>query len=79
MTKYEQYLREVLAELMDVDAQQLSLTATVFDQGMDSLVGLRLARKVQDFVGAEIELEWIYDYPTLQQLAGFLEERFGSR
>jgi acyl carrier protein len=51
---------------------------TFAEQGVDSLIGLRFVRKIQDLVELDIELEWIFDYPTVQKLAEFLGVRFGD-
>ena len=77
MTPREEYLREALAELMAVEAKTLSLTTTFDEQGVDSLIGLRFVRKIQDATGMDIELEWVFDHPTIEQLAQFLDERAG--
>ena len=77
MTQYEQYMQSALAELMAVPVDQISLSEPLSEQGVDSLVGLRLARKLNELTGGEVDLEWIYDYPSIDLLARFLEERFG--
>jgi acyl carrier protein len=78
MSKHDEWLRTVLSELMQVDASQISSTQSFADQGMDSLVGLRLTRKLEDLLGVEVELEWLFDNPTIQDLSRFLDERFGA-
>lgn len=66
-------MKAMLAEVMNVPANDISSTATFSQLGMDSLTGLRFARKIKDAFGVEIELEWIFDYPTIEKLAGFLD------
>jgi len=66
-------MKAMLAEVMNVEANDISSTATFAQLGMDSLTGLRFARKIKDAFGIEIELEWIFDYPTIEQLAGYLD------
>jgi aryl carrier-like protein len=75
MTQLENYIRDALASLMEMPAHAISVTEDLNEQGVDSLVGLRLARKIEEHTGAAIELEWLYDYPTIAGLAGFLEQR----
>jgi acyl carrier protein len=72
MTELEQHLRSALAQVMEVDVQKISLTDTFAEQGVDSFIGLRFARKIQDLCGIEIELEWLFDHPTLRDLSLFL-------
>ena len=33
---------------------------------------LRFARRVQDLFGAEFDAEWLFDHPSLRELAAFL-------
>jgi acyl carrier protein len=78
MTKREQQLRDALAQVMEIDAGELSLTMTFAEQGVDSLIGLRLARAIEELCGMEIQLEWLFDYPTIRQLSQFLDKQCGS-
>lgn len=72
MTDLEQSLQTLLASLVERETAQISVTQLLSEQGVDSLIGLRFARKIQDLTGREVELEWLYDYPTIRQLANFL-------
>jgi polyketide synthase PksN len=78
VTKREQHLRAALAEVLESETHEVSVTTPFADLGVDSLVGLRFSRKIQDLVNAEIELEWLFDYPTIRQLSQFLDGRFGG-
>ena len=73
--RYQQYVKNALAEVLERDAGELSLSATFADQGLDSLLGLRFAGKLGDVLGVEVELEWLMDYPSIAQLAHFLDGR----
>ena len=46
MTQFEQCLVDILAELTDAERSTISLTDTLDQQGVDSLVALRLARGI---------------------------------
>ena len=74
----ENRLRHALADLLEVDVQQISPTMSFDDLGLDSLLGLRFARKVGEVIDVETDLEWIFDYPTVRELSGFLEQRAAS-
>jgi len=78
MSMREQWLRNALSELMEIDASRISLTQSFAEQGLDSLTGLRLTRKLQDMLGVEVELEWLFDHPSIRELAQFLDARFGE-
>lgn len=71
----EQRLKEILGQLLEVDPLQLPVDADMGEQGVDSLIGLRFARKIEELTGSEVELEWLLDHPTIAQLARFLEQR----
>lgn len=77
MSSREQLLRHALAGVIEVDAQEVSLTLPFAEQGVDSLVGLRFARQIQDLLDTEVELEWMFDHPTIRQLSEFLDKQFG--
>lgn len=78
MSKREHRMRDILSGLMDVDASQISLTQPFAEQGVDSLIGLRFTRELQDMLEVEVELEWLFDNPSIRELSGFLDQRFGE-
>jgi len=65
-------MQEILAELMSVERNSILPTKTFYELGLDSFLGLRFARKLEDKFSIKIDLEWVYDYPTLQQFSMFL-------
>jgi len=73
MEKHEQFLHETLASVMELDPDLVSCDTSFSEQGVDSLVGLRFARKIKDGLAVEFDPEWLYDYPTIVQLANFLD------
>jgi acyl carrier protein len=68
-------LRDILAELMEVDSSEISMTKNFSELGLDSLVGLRFVRRVKDVTGIEVDLEWVFDHPTLSQLASHIKNQ----
>lgn len=73
MQNTEQFLINTLAGLMKIEPAELSPTRSLEEQGVDSFVGLRLIRKIQKDTGVEVDLTRILDYPTLRQLASFID------
>jgi acyl carrier protein len=71
----ETRMLQTLADLLGVDVQQISSTMHFGELGLDSLLGLRFARKIGELTNVEIDLEWIFDYPTVRDLSGFLEHQ----
>lgn len=78
MSNREQFLRGALAELLQIDQHELSPTTPFAELGMDSLLGLRFTREIQDHLQAEVELEWLFDNPSIRELAEFLDRKFGD-
>jgi acyl carrier protein len=72
---YEQLLEQAIAEVMGLDAAAVSRTQSFFEQGLDSLAGLRMCRRLGDRIGFEVDIEWVFDHPTIELLAAFLRER----
>lgn len=77
--EYAQNLTQMLAEVMEVDVKDVSPTQNFGEQGMDSLTGMRFARKISDLTGCEIELEWLFDYPSIEELSAFLVKQFAGK
>jgi acyl carrier protein len=73
MTVLETFLQAALATALTCEPNDVSITEDFGVHGVDSLVGLRFARRIQDHLGREIEIEWLYDHPSIAQLAAFLE------
>ena len=75
----EIYLRDALAKLLNIEPNEISSTTAFDELGIDSLTGLRLTRELQDSLKMEIELEWIYDYPTIGQFSRFIQQRIENK
>jgi acyl carrier protein len=67
-TLVSRILAGVLADGTEVD----NPTTHFADLGLDSLTGLRFARRLGDALGSDIEPEWLYDYPSVQALSAHL-------
>lgn len=72
---YEPLLRSTIAQALGVDPGQVSTSRDFFEQGIDSLTGLRICRSLADALGRDVELEWVFDYPTVELLAAHLERQ----
>lgn len=76
MSAHEDLLIRLLREFLADGGAVPIMPQTRFDAlGLDSLTSLRFARKAQDALGVEIDLEWLFDHPTIADLACFLEAR----
>jgi polyketide synthase PksN len=74
----EAMLSAELAHILEVPVGDIDPTAPFHTFGVDSLAGLRLTRVLEDHLDTEVELEWLYDYPSIRELAIFLDARFDT-
>jgi len=70
---YELLLRGTIAKVMGIDPEGISGSRSFFEQGIDSLSALRICRSLADALGHDVELDWVFDHPTIEQLAAHLE------
>lgn len=77
MSVREEKLQCILCEVLGVGESEVSATSSFSELGMDSLLGLRFARRLQDAFGVEVEPEWLFDHPRVDQLANFLDQHLG--
>jgi polyketide synthase PksN len=78
MSAWERELTRLLAETLRSPSVTVAPTHGFADLGMDSMLGLRFARRIEDELGFAIELEWLFDHPSVRQLSHFLEQQFGE-
>lgn len=62
-------LIQILATYQEPNAPAVTAQTRLDELGMDSLMSLRFARKVQDRLGVVIELEDLFDCSTVEDLA----------
>ena len=63
--------REVMGTVIDTDAPLMSA-------GLDSLSATEFTSMLSERLNIEIEATALFDYPTLQSLAGFLSSKLAS-
>ena len=68
-------LREVWSEALDVDSQSLQDDWNFFDLGGNSLTGLALTLSIEETFEIELSGTEVYEYPTISELAAYLEHR----
>ncbi|MEZ4737574.1 MAG: beta-ketoacyl synthase N-terminal-like domain-containing protein [Caldilineaceae bacterium] len=68
-------LKQTLANILYIeDAQSLSELDKLTDQGMDSVTGVEFINIINARFGLELKAVVIYDYPSIQELAGHMLE-----
>lgn len=66
-------VRDVWAELLEVDPFKISLQGNFFDLGADSLTVQLAAERLTDVVGVEVDPIDLYEHPNIAALAQHLE------
>lgn len=79
MKEQAQFLQKTLAALLGVGVDDICPDTPFDEQGMDSLIGLRFARKIQDGLRIQFDPEWLYDHPSITRLAQFLDAQLFSQ
>ncbi|KIG15851.1 Acyl carrier protein (ACP2) [Enhygromyxa salina] len=67
------YLRQTIAELFELDAEQVHAESTVFDElDLDSIDAMDLVAKLQQFTGQRIEEDAMRGVRTVGDIAALL-------
>lgn len=67
------------AEWLEVEPSELDPRRPVTTYGLDSINAVTLSVDLEDALGIELQTALLWDYPTLEDLAGFLSEEMGRR
>ena len=68
LTETQKTIIDVWSELLNVNPEKFPITHSFFELGGDSIVGIQAISQLQRR-GLDIELEMIFDYPTVQELS----------
>jgi amino acid adenylation domain-containing protein len=74
---WETFLAQLWGETLELDWERLNRDTHFFQLGGDSLNAITLTGALSDAVGVELDSDLIYQYPTLQALAAYLEQEYG--
>ena len=67
-----EYLRNAVADVTRIDAQEIRDDAGFFDLGMDSLMAVDLHRRLERGIGRQLPVTIAMDHPHLSDAAGYL-------
>ena len=70
-----QALRDLWGEVLDVDSDSLEDDWDFFDVGGHSLAGLEITLGIERLFAIELSGAEVYEYPTIGELAAFLQHR----
>jgi len=70
------FLRVEAAKLLGMPAEALAMLRPLAELGMDSLASIEFRTRVSQAVGEDLPATLLFNYPALEPLARYLEERF---
>ena len=68
-------LTDLVAEVLRLDRSEIAPRQRLFDLGIDSLIAVELKNRLQSSLGTTLSTTLLFDYPTLDALADYLQER----
>lgn len=75
----QEELAESLAEILCMRKSDVDVEKNVVEMGLDSIIGVEWIRMINKQYKTSIQATKIYDYPTIQDLAGFLHKKLNSQ
>ena len=69
------WLISYLAELLEIEPAEVDVTITFDRYGLDSSAAVGMTGDLEEWLGYELDPTLIYDYPTIEALAGHLSEK----
>lgn len=75
---WEPFLAHFWADALNVKAAGIHSHSHFFQLGGDSLNAITLTGTLADTLGRELDPDLLYQHSTLQELANFLEQKFGT-
>ena len=75
--EWEVFLGELWAEALHLDQTTLTQESHFFQLGGDSLSATTLTGRLSETLGARIDEDVLFQYPTISALALYLEQEFG--
>lgn len=75
LRRIEEVLRETLAEALYMKVADVGLHTTFVDLGMDSVMGVEWLPVILDQLGVSLGATKIYEYPTIRDLATYIQSQ----
>jgi acyl carrier protein len=68
----QNWLVSYLAELLEIDRNEVDITVAFERYGLDSAVAIGLTGDLGEWLGYDLDPNLLYDYPTIEALARHL-------
>jgi len=76
--KVHDWLVRYLAKTLDLNPDDIGETTLFTHYGLDSASAAILTAELMDWLGVEMELDEVYQYPTIEKLSQHLSEKFSG-
>ena len=70
----QNWIVNYIAELLEVDPDSIDVKNTFDRYGLDSSTAIAMTGDLEDWLGCELDPTLVYDYRTVEALAGHLVE-----
>ncbi|MCP4135876.1 MAG: SDR family NAD(P)-dependent oxidoreductase [bacterium] len=70
--QYKNTIKELLADILYMEPQEIDEKKTFQDLGLDSILGVELLKKLNTSFGISIKATKLYDYSSVEALAAFV-------
>jgi acyl carrier protein len=68
----QQWMVSYLARHLDTHPDEIDVTASFERFGLDSAAAVEMSGDLQEWVGERVDPMLVYDYPTIEDMAGYL-------
>ncbi len=75
-TEIQAWIVSYLAELLEVDPDEINVTVPFDRYGLDSAVAVGMTGDLEDWLDRKLDPTLLYDYPTVESFARHLAEEF---
>lgn len=72
------HIMESLEQVIEISREEIEIGRPFSEYGVDSISGLDLIKSLNDRLNIALKTTVIYDYPTVEQLSGFITEKASS-
>ena len=74
IAEIQAWFASYLVEMLEIEPDEVDITIPFNCYGLDSSAALAMTGDLEEWLGYELDPTLIYDYPTIEALAGYLSE-----
>lgn len=68
----QSWIKQRVSQLIEVPESDIRVDDPFGRLGLDSLSAATLAQDLAELLDIKVDVTWVYDYPTIASLSGFL-------